>query len=313
MFKKITIITFLSTVFGLSLWGQTGRSLPFLELNGDTRTAGMGDANMGETQSAYLHTNPTAFFQNKDKVYASYTFGLYPKIDGNRQLFHAVSSGYKLFRNHSLMVGFRYLGGIKVPRMHENGIATNPIKPNDWSVDFAYAIRFTPHLSAYAGGSIIQSYIGRTAHTASFNAGVYYRGALSIIGEGGSYSVGLSINDLGKNIKFKNSESSKLPTSAGLGGSVSLPLHSNHTLNAALSTRYFMLPSDASEFTGGIGVEYVMYNIAAFRTGYHIGDSNGYLTLGVGGKFKFVNIDAAYTIANNSDFNLLRLGLSVQF
>lgn len=313
MLKKIIIITLFFAGFGIFLFGQEGRSLHFMEVNGDTRTAGMGDANMGNTKGMYLYTNPTAFFQNKGTINTSYSFGLYPEIDGNRQNYHAVSAAYKLFSNHSIMVGTRHIGGLKIPRVGDDGVKGKSIKPYDWSLDLAYAYKFSPNFSAYAGGSFIQSYIGKTANTVGFNAGLYYRNTLSFVGNGSNYSLGLSVYDLGGKLKFENGKSNTLPTSVGFGGDVSLPVNDNHKINAALVTRYFMLPSKASSFTGGIGLEYEMFNMVALRTGYHFGDSNGYLSLGAGCKFKFVNIDLAYSIADNKKYNLLRLGFSVHF
>lgn len=314
MLKKIAITASLFISCAGMLLGQSSRSLPVLELNADTRTAGMGDANMGETKSMYLYTNPTAFFHNEGNLYTSYTLGMYPKHNDSYRMYHAVSAGYKLFDRHALMVGFRYLDGLKSLGAGDDGIERKPIHPMDWSMDFAYAFQFTPNFSAYAGGNIIQSYNGKTGYTGSFSAGLYYRDNLSLSDKDGSYAVGVSLYDLGGKIKHgKKGTENDLPTSIGAGGSFSLPLNENHAINAALSTRYFLMPTEAKAFTGGIGLEYEMFKMAALRTGYHWGNDNGYFTLGLGCNVKFVRIDAAYLFAKEKDYNFFRLGMSVQF
>lgn len=62
MLKKLIFISVFSCC-GIALSGQSSRPLPFLEVNPDVRTAAMGDAAMGGTQSMFLYTNPTAFFK----------------------------------------------------------------------------------------------------------------------------------------------------------------------------------------------------------------------------------------------------------
>lgn len=314
MLKKLIFISVFSCC-GIALSGQSSRPLPFLEVNPDVRTAAMGDAAMGGTRSMFLYTNPTAFFQNDGKFYTSYAFGLYPEIAGSRQTYHAISAGYKIFNRHALFAGFRYFSGLKVPRVGEDGIERKPVQPRDWAIDFAYAFNFSPHFSAYAGGAFIQSYNSKTAYTGSLTTGVYYHNSLqSFNNEKGSYSVGISLNNLGGKVKYgKNGTESDLPASVAAGGSVSLPVDESHKLNAALTMRYFILPSDAKAFTGGMGLEYEMFDIATLRTGYHWGNDNNYLTVGAGFNVKFVNIDAAYILARSKDFNLLRIGMNILF
>ncbi len=314
MLKKLNFILFFICC-GTALFCQSSRPLPFLEVNPDVRTAGMGEAGMGVTRGMFLYTNPTAFFQNYGNFYTSYAFGLYPKIADSRQTYHAASAGYKIFSRHALFAGFRYFSGLEVPRVGEDGIERKPIRPRDWAIDFAYAFNFSPHFSAYAGGSFIQSYNSKTAYTGSFTMGVYYNNSLqSFNKEEGSYSVGISVNNLGGKVKYgKNGTESDLPASVAAGGSVSLPFNESHKLNASLTMRYFILPSDAKAFTGGMGLEYEMFNVAAIRTGYHLGNDNNYLTVGAGFKVKFVNIDAAYMVASSKDFNLFRIGMNILF
>lgn len=300
-------------VFGNTLYSQSSRSLPFLELNADTRTAGMGDANMGATKSMYLYTNPTAFFLNEDKIYTSYTFGMLPKVNDSRQLYHAVSAGYKFLNRHVAMVGFRYFSGLEVPRIDENGVPGKPIHPMDWAIDFAYAFQFNPNLSAFIGGNFIQSYNYKTAYTGGVSTGIYYNNSFALSNQEANYMVGLSIHDLGGKVKYgKKGTETNMPASVGVGGSLSLHLAENHKLNAGLTTRTFFLPSDAKAFTGGLGVEYELFDVAALRTGYHWGNDNGYFTVGLGGSIKFVRVDLAYSIAKMKEYNFLRLGVSVQ-
>lgn len=288
---------------------QESRSLPFLEINTDARTAGMGDANMGETKGMFLYTNPSAFFNTENNLYTSYTFGMYPKLEEGTNMLHAVSAGYKFLDKHAVMVGFRYFGGLEIARVAANGVEMGKTTCMDMSIDLNYAFKFNENLSAFVGGSFIQSTLFSSASTGGFNAGINYN---NVINENTKYMIGLDIRDFGGEIKYSNSKTaSKLPGSIGIGGTMSFNLAENHVINAALTGRYYMMPSEASAFVAGIGAEYELFNVAALRVGYHIGNSNNYITAGIGFKVKFGSIDAAYSIASQKDFNLLRVGLNL--
>ncbi len=317
MFKKISILLLIFVCCGYTLVGQTNRPLSFLDFNTDVRGAGMGNTTMGEAKGMYIYTNPTSLLNGdlNNKIYGSYTFGLFPPSNEGRQLFHAASAGYRFCNNHAIMVGFRDLEGLSIPGYDINGNSTANIKPKDMAMDLTYAYKFNEHFSAYIGGSFIMSTLDNSAITGGANAGFYYNNSFSLMKNRGTYTIGLSLYDFGGKIQYGNGDSAFMPASAGIGGSVSLPFHKNHILNAALSTKYYILPTTASAFTASIGLEYELFNIAAIRTGYYVDThnmQNSYYSVGVGLKYKFIGIDAAYCLRSNKDFNIIRLGLSFE-
>lgn len=314
MSKKIFTTILLAAFSCIVIVAQEGRSLPLLEVNGDSRTVGMGDANMGKTNGMFIYNNPTAFFQHDGNIYGSYTMGLYSAINDSRKMFHAVSAGYKMYDKHALMVGFRYLGGAAIPRVNLDGVEGQSIHPMDWSVDLSYALKLNDNFSAFISGNFIQSYVSEVAYTGGVSLGGYYNSNFDFNTSLAEYSIGLDIKDLGGKVKFENSDiSTPMPTSVGFGGTIGLPLNETSQLNGALTTRYFMLPSNSSAFTIGIGLEYEYQKMLAVRTGYHIGDSNNYFTMGLGGSWKTVQLNLAYSIASVKEFNKLTFGISTQF
>lgn len=311
--KKLNSLLLLLAFLGtcLVMQAQESRSLPFLEINPDIRTAGMGDAYLGKSSGSYLYNNPTSIFDSEDKLYASYSFGLFPSINEQRQMYHATSAGYKFAKRHAIMVGFRYLGGLSIPRMDEYG-EKKAIHPMDWSIDFGYAFRINNHLSTYVAGNFIQSYIGKVAYTGGASLGLFYSNEFALGLEDAQYTIGLDARDLGGQLKYGSTGvKSYIPTSIGLGGSVTLPLNENHVLVPAINARYFAMPTNASTIALGAGLEYQLYKLAFLRTGYHVEKNNNYFTLGLGCKIKFINIDAAYSIASQKEYNLLRVGLNI--
>ncbi|MDD2244662.1 MAG: PorV/PorQ family protein [Bacteroidaceae bacterium] len=308
--KKLLLVILFISFCTTTIIGQTNRSLPFLEVNADARTFGMGNTNMGESESMYLYTNPTSFLQKKDKVYGSYALGIYPEIENNKQLFHAFSSGYKLADNQALMIGFRSLSGYKVMTMNQEG-ALESIKPADQAINIAYAFQFTPNLSAYLGGSYIHSDLGKIAKTYGLNAGAYHHRQCLLSNNYGFYTIGISLTDLGGKVKYgQDGMESPLPTSIGLGGSFRYPFQTNQSLLVALTTRYYMFPSNNSEFASGLGLEYELFNKVSLRTGYYWNKEINYLSMGLGCNFKFISLDVAYQKGDLN--NLYQLGVHIQ-
>ncbi len=305
--KKI-LITTAFIAFGVLAFAQGG-SLPFLRLNTDARNAGMGSISMGEATGMYIYTNPTSFLQDSTKnIYGSYTLGLLPKAGENQIMFHAISAGYKRGK-HALLVGFRYLGGAEIANVNASGIPGKAINPYDYSVDLTYTRDLGYHLSAYVTGGMIQSNIGKSASTVSASAGVYYRNTFAMGRKNVRYNVGLGIYDLGGQVKYAKKGYDQ-PTSVGLGGSFAMEMAKNHNLNLGWTARYFILPTDASEFVTGLGLEYELYNMVGIRAGYHIEDGNNMTTLGLGFKQEKFNLNLAYQMAEE---NTLFLGCSVIF
>lgn len=312
MNKKV-IIT-ITLLLGCVVAGfAQGGTLPFLRLNADTRAAGMGDTYMGEVNSMYIYTNPTSFLMDTTKnIYSSYTLGLLPEIEDNQLMYHAASAGYRI-GNQAILVGFRYMGGLEIQKVSMTGTQGKTIKPYDYAVDLTYTRNLGGNFSAYLTGTFIQSYIGKTSYTGSGSGGVYYRNAFDMSGKKVQYTLGVGFYDLGGAVKYGKKEYDQ-PTSIGVGGSFGLAVANEHRLNLAWTARYFVLPSDASDITGGLGLEYEMFHMANIRAGYHFEDANSYTTFGLGFKHKYFQIDAAYKLANEEGVdNSLFLGCSVKF
>ncbi len=302
--KKILLVMATLMISGAAVFAQDG-NLPFLRLNADARTGAMGDAAMGESTGMYIYTNPTSFLQDTtQRIYGSYTCGILSKIKDDQILYHAASVGYKL-GNQALMVGFRSLNDLEVPKVSGSGIPGKKIKPFDYSVDLTYVCSLNDKFSAYITGTFIQSYIGKTAFTGGASGGVYYRNQFKDI----DVTVGAGFYDLGGPVKYGKGEYDQ-PTSVGLGGSFGF----GKRLNLAWTTRYFVLPSNAKDFVAGVGAEFNLYKGVDIRYGYHIQDKSYYTTVGAGYNTNRFNVNIAYKIVREDGVdNSLFLGCSVRF
>ncbi len=301
--KKILLIVALM-VSGFATFAQDG-NLPFLRVNADARTGGMGNTTMGESKGMYIYTNPTSFLQDTtQRFYGAYTCGILPKIDDSQILYHAASVGYRR-GNQALMIGFRSLNGQEITQIGMSGNPGNTINPFDYSVDLTYARTLSTKFSAYVTGSFIQSYIGKTAFTGSASAGVYYRNQIKDV----DVTIGAGFYDLGGLVKYGKKEYDQ-PTSVGLGGSFLF----GERFNLAWTTRYFLLPSKKEEFVLGLGAEFKLSKAIDIRYGYQVQDNSNYATAGLGYTINRLHINVAYKMAQSSEVdNSLFLGCSVKF
>lgn len=289
------------------------RSLPILEINTDVRTAGMGNANMGFTRSA-LYEHPTVSLFNDNRFEVSTMVGIYPKEDVGRLLIMAGQCNVKIGERHLIMAGGRDLRGYAIPRVDESGLEGTAIRPYEQSADLGYAYKIGNTLAVFVRGSLYRMHHAQTATTFGISAGVSYSGQFALQGRQSNYMFQLAANNWGGKLKYAGQQSSyALPSSIELGGEVCLPFADNHEISAAVASRYFALPADASTFVVGAGLEYKLFQCAAIRTGYEMGNGNNAFTLGAGAGFRGLHLDVAYELSENRAFNLLRIGLSVAF
>ncbi len=293
---------------GVAVFAQGG-SLSFLRVNADARTAAMGNASMGEATGMYLYTNPTSFLQDStNRFYGAYTLGLLPKAEGDQIFYHGASFGYK-HGKQAFMLGMRALHGAEVAKVNASGTIGEPIKPYNYALDLSYTRDLGGNFAAYVTGTLVQSYIGKTAFTGSASGGVFYRNSFNDV----DYTVGFGFYNLGAPVKYGKSEYDQ-PTSVGLGGSFACHWIENHRLNFSWTARYYVLPKKAEDFVGGLGVEYQVLEELDVRAGYYFEDKNSYATVGLGYNMKKLGVNVAYQIATEDNLdNSFLVGFSMRF
>lgn len=305
-------------LFSPSLLVAQSRSLPLLERNPDARSIAMGNVSLMSTNRNYLYVNPTSIFYNAETYSASVNGTLFPKNDDDvsgRLLYGNASAAWRFADKHAAFIGYRYLGGEKITSLSDQfGTPGKEIKPIDWSFDIGYSFKVNDKLSAFATGSFIQSKITSTASTVSFGIGANYRSYLNLGSMESQLNIAARVLDIGPPIEYNSNNEYDLPTSAQASADITLPLSDINRLNIAIGSRYFFLPSDATLFTIGAGGEYTYNNLISARAGYNYGENDfSQITLGLGFNIKFVSIDAAYSIANDTDFNMFHMGITARF
>ncbi len=308
---KILLLSGLAVLSNKSI-AQDNVVLPFLHLNPDVRTAAVGDARMTSQPSAYIYSDPTASLYVEDhKLSASYSLGLYPKVSGERQSFNSLSLAYRLSQRHSILVGARLLSGLEVDILDDYG-SLGRLRPMDFSIDLGYAYQATEQLSLYGVASYVNSYNGATAHVGLISLGATYRDTMLIGRKTFAYRLGATLDNLGTNVRYgTTSQSVSPPSTVSLSAAMDTELSTQVRLGWGLSSRYLYTSDNAKKFSLALGTELTLWNTLALRAGYHSVSGGSYTSLGVGYKWRNVTLDAAYILASVSDYNNLRLGLSL--
>lgn len=319
--NKLTQSVFRAFIIGLlvlspALLLSQSRSLPLLEENPDARSIAMGDVSLMSTDRNFLYVNPSSIFYSASKYSASINGTFFPKNDdvSGSLLYGNASAAFRLADRHAAFIGYRYLGGQTITgQTDQYGTLGEDIKPVDWSFDIGYSFKINDKFSAFARGSFIQSKIEESNNTFSFSVGGNYRTNLNLGNMESQLNIAARVLDIGPAIESSSDMKYDLPTSAQASADLSLPLSDINRLSIALGGRYY-LPKDATLLTVGAGAEYTYNNLVSARMGYRYGENEtSRTTLGVGLNIKFISIDAAYSIASDTDFNMFHMGLTARF
>ena len=319
--NKLTQRIFRAFILGVLIITPTllvaqNRSLPILEVNPDARSMAMGNVSLMSTDRNYLYVNPSSIFYNAERYSASVNGTIFPKNDdvSGRLLYGNATAAWRFADRHAAFIGYRYIGGEKIAEEGKYGSTGKDIKPLDWSFDIGYTFKINNELSAFATGSFIQSKpANKTANAVSFGVGANYRANVNIGDMQSQLNIAARVLDMGPQIEY-DSDKYDLPTSAEASADITMPLSDINKLNVAVGSRYFFLPTDAALLTVGAGAEYTYNNLVSARMGYHYGENeSSRMTLGVGLNIQFISVDAAYSIANDTDFNMIHVGLTARF
>lgn len=313
--KKNFLLLLTLLLGSLSAMAQ-GRIFSIVEGNPDPKAFAMGNTLGMRADRFHIFTNPGSMVLDENRLSVDVSTEIFPKpeFDKGRMMQYNVAAGYKFLPQHAVMAGFRYAGGIQIPRMLDasgTGSETT-IAPFDWVADLGYSFAIQPSWSVYLTGAYATSYIGKTASALLFSVGTSYMGDLMIANSGATYSLSARISNIGGSVKYSDSEATyPSPMAVELGGDMVFPIASEHVVTWALGARYFT-PKDATQLRMGTGVDYTYKDMVSVRAGYdHISNIGHNLRFGLGGKYMGVRLDVSYGVglSNSYTANTLLVGL----
>lgn len=276
----------------------------YLTIPADARSAAMGGTGvaLGGGDNAIFHNGATALADVDRRGGVTYTYSPWMRDYQSGFSLHGLGGFYKINKRNAVLLGFRYFGYPEVKGMDEE---FPTVHPKEMAIEAGYAYEVIRNLSVSATFKYLYSDMGKVgnsdgAGSVAFDLGVLYKQELKNR-EGGSWSVGAQVSNVGPKIKYLTSKE-VLPATVKAGGAVDLPFSPAHRLVLTADLGYRLAPRDVRALNASAGAEYILMEHFMLRGGYHYGDKDKadhcYATAGAGVRYKGVHLDFAWLFAD---------------
>ena len=259
-FFSVAFIFIAIVLYGQNRVITTG--VPFLLITSDARSAGMGEQGVATTPDAFSQNwNPSKyiFAPSESGIGVSYTPYLSQLVN---DIFLANVSYYKLVSERAAWASsIRYfnLGEIQIGQTPQDFINPQTENPNEFVLDFSYALKLSESFSMAVLGSFINSDLrlntgtsdASAANTVAFGISGYYQSEQSdFTNFEGKWRGGFNINNLGPKLSYEtDGYADYLPANLKLGGSFDFILDSYNTLSLGLEINKLLVPTPSEPIT----------------------------------------------------------------
>lgn len=234
----------------------------------DARAAGMGDVGAAtdpDVNSQYWNPAKYPFTISRAGVSLNYTPWLRELVN---DMYLANLAGYYRIGDYSAVSGsLRYFNmGEVMMSSSQSGSNDMTINPYEMSVDLAYALMLSEHLSLSAGVRWIYSdltydYTSETSPGSAFAADIaaYYQNYVDIGQRECQLGIGLNLSNIGSKINFGSTDNSEfIPTNMRLGASLMIPVDEFNRFTIAADANKLLVPTRPIQKDGESKVDYDM-------------------------------------------------------
>jgi hypothetical protein len=262
--KKITfIILMLVSAIAFSQNRVITTGVPFLLITSDARSAGMGEQGVATSPDAYSQNwNPSkyTFASNQSGLGISYTPYLSQLVNDiflSNINYYAVTSERSAW---AASLKYFSLGEIELGQTPADFI--NPLieRPNEFVVDFSYALKLNESFSLAVTGAFVNSDLkigssfddASSASTVSFGVSGYYQSKQSSFESfEGKWRSGFYLSNLGPKLSYeKDGFSDYLPTNLKLGGGFDFIFDAYNTVTLSLELNKLLVPTPSEPIYG---------------------------------------------------------------
>ncbi len=241
-------------------WGEKVNtvytSVPFLRINPDARSGGMGDVGLAispDAASIYWNASKLAFAEEDMGVSITYTPWLRELVD---DIYLAYLSAYKKIDNlQSIGASLRYfsLGDIQFTDM--NAQSAGQFSPRELAFDLAYARKLGDKLSLglnlkyiysnLANGQNMDGNLIRPASAAAGDISLYYTDDILVGGKEAKLSFGTAITNIGNKVSYTTETIQKdfIPINFGMGSAFEIDFDKHNSITFALDINKLLVPT----------------------------------------------------------------------
>lgn len=239
-------------------------AIPFLRINPDGRTGGMGEVGIAtdpDASAMFHNASKLAFANSNLSVAATYTPWLRTLVD---DIFIANVSGYKKIDNlQAIGLSLRYfsLGNIQFTDI--KGEDAGQYTPNEFALDLAYSRRLADNFGAAITLKYVRSDLARgqevgsgnvikAAQAAAADVSFYYTKDLLIGGRDSRLAFGAAVTNIGNKVSYGQTDQRDfIPINLGLGSNLTLAIDDYNKVSFALDINKLMVPTpDPNDSTG---------------------------------------------------------------
>jgi len=272
-------------------------AMPFMRVCRNPVAAGMAGSGLASTSSvgwaSFMNPAAIVFAPEVLNVGASF-ISWQPKYNPTKGL--SLSGSYRL-KDFGFTLGFSYVNGRKI----------GDFTPDEVQFNGGFSYKFTKNISG--GGNI--RYASHSIYTGQSMSAIC--GDIYIFAHFGEFNITAGVASVGDKVKTAaSSDSYYLPYSAVLAGNWSKTIAKKHSLEANLDLDYYF----SEAISAAAGMQYGYKDMVFVRCGYRYGGNSiipSYASLGLGGKFNGLSINASYVFGSQTLNNSLLIGLGYSF
>jgi len=247
-----------TTILGQQLNAIT-TGVPFLTIAPDARSGAMGDVGVASSPDANsIHWNPAkyAFIDQDVSLNLSYIPWLRNLVKDIN--FQNLSGSYRLDENQTVAASLMYFSLGSIDFTNEFGdILIKGYKPNEFSLDVAYALKLSKNLSGGIAFRYVHSNLtggisagGSGSATKPGNAvagdiSMFYTKDVKLENKNGIFNFGLNISNLGSKISYSddNYYDDFLPANLRVGAAYQLELDDYNSITLMLDINKLLVPT----------------------------------------------------------------------
>lgn len=254
----LTNITGYSQVTSNDLIGSENAieyAVPFLIIAPDSRAGAMGDAGVATSpdyNSMHWNAAKYAFIESDMGLSVSYTPWLRNLI-GDIDLAY-VSAFKRIDQRQTVAATLLYFSLGEIQFTNDNGELLNVHKPNEFSVDVAYARSFSDNISGgiafryirsdITGGAYAGSTETKAGNAVAADVSMYYvNDRIKLAQKNSTLSFGLNISNIGSKLSYTDIEKDFLPTNLKLGLAYLINIDDFNSLTLAIDLNKFLVPT----------------------------------------------------------------------
>ncbi len=234
-------------------------AVPFLLITPDSRAGGMGDvgcASLNDVNAIHWNASKLAFANKKMGFGVSYTPWLRALVPDINLAY--ITGFYKLKKSGTIGVALRYFSLGDITFTDANGTTTGQFRPNEFSIDIAYATKLSKTFSV--GGAVRFINSNLTGNALVDNAqtkpgravgvdlsALYKKEKIKLADKKAIVAFGINISNIGNKMSYsdrgdKNSDDF-IPINLRIGGSLNVDLDDYNSISILADINKLLVPT----------------------------------------------------------------------